>query len=207
MVSGFLQLLVQRHNERLDKEAHEYIGFAVDGAARMRALIHDLLGYSRVARHGKPAAPTSAEATLDEVLLHLGTAIAESGGEVTHDPLPTVVVDETQLMQLLQNLIGNAVKFRGKVPPRIHVSAKRNGSEWVFSVRDNGIGIDPQHFGRIFQIFQRLHNRDEYAGTGIGLAVCKKIVERHGGRIWVESQPGNGSTFHFTLPAAKEKTQ
>jgi len=206
MVSGFLELLAQRYKGHLDDKAHEYIGFAVDGAARMRALIRDLLSYSRVGRGGKAPTPTSAEAAMADALLDLHASVAESGAEVTHDPLPTVLVDGAQLVQLLRNLIGSAIKFRSNAPPRIHVSAIRDGNECTFSVSDNGIGIAPEHFGRIFQIFQRLHTRDRYPGTGIGLAVCKKIVERYGGRIWVESQPGNGSTFRFTLPAAKETT-
>ena len=166
----------------------------------MQRLINDLLAYSRVSTRGKGFEPTDCEAVLSQVLSNLQVAIEESGAAVTHDPLPVVMADDLQLAQLFQNLIANAIKFHGEEQPLVHVSAEQDGREWVFSVRDNGIGIDPQYFDRIFVIFQRLHNRDEYPGTGIGLAICKKIVDRHGGRIWVESQPGKGSTFYFTIP-------
>jgi len=209
MVSSYTQLLAKRYAGKLDRDAEEFIAYAVDGAKRMHQLINDLLQYSRVGTRGRELRPTDAEKVLEMVLRDLRVAIEESGAQVTHDPLPTVLADRTQLRQLLQNLIGNAIKYRGERPPRIHVSARpgENGrqGQWVFSVRDNGIGIDPAHFDRIFQIFQRLHSRGEYSGTGIGLAVCKKIVERHGGRIWVESQPGKGSEFFFTLPAVAEE--
>jgi light-regulated signal transduction histidine kinase (bacteriophytochrome) len=210
MVASYVQLLARRYQSKLDADADEFIAYAVDGATRMQALINDLLAYSRVGTRGKPFEPTDCEAVFDQALANLQMAIEESGTVVTHDPLPTVMADATQLTQLFQNLIGNAVKFRGEESPRIHVSAERlpplqagegrGGGEWTFSVRDNGIGIDPAYHDRIFLIFQRLHTREEYPGTGIGLAVCKKIVERHGGRIWVESQLGKGSTFYFTIP-------
>ena len=200
MVSSFVQLLAQRYEGQLDAEADEFIHFAVDGAHRMQALINDLLTYSRVERRGKELKPVAAEAVLERALLDLHAAIEESGAEVTHDPLPEVVADEIQLGQLLRNLVSNAIKFHGEAPPRVHVGVRERDGEWLFSVRDNGIGIDPQFADRIFMIFQRLHTREEYPGTGIGLAVCKKIVERHGGSIWVEGQPGAGSTFYFTLP-------
>jgi PAS domain S-box-containing protein len=206
MVASYVQLLARRYQGRLDADADEFIAYAVDGATRMQALINDLLAYSRVGTRGRPFEPTDCEAILDQALANLQVAIEESGAVVTHDPLPTVMADGTQLVQLFQNLIGNAVKFRGEQPPRIHISAQKTSevsktSEvWAFSVRDNGIGIDPEYHERIFMIFQRLHSREEYEGTGIGLAVCRKIVERHGGRIWVESQPGKGSTFYFTIP-------
>jgi PAS domain S-box-containing protein len=209
MVTSYVQLLARRYQGKLDADANEFIAYAVDGATRMQALINDLLAYSRVGTHGKPFEPTDCEAVLDQALANLQVAIEESGTVVTHDPLPTVMADATQLVQSFQNLIGNAVKFRGEESPRVHISAERlpppqvgegwGGGEWIFSVRDNGIGIDPEYHDRIFMIFQRLHSREEYEGTGIGLAVCKKIVERHGGRIWVESQPGKGSTFYFTI--------
>jgi light-regulated signal transduction histidine kinase (bacteriophytochrome) len=206
MVASYVQLLARRYQGRLDADADEFIAYAVDGATRMQALINDLLAYSRVGTRGRPFEPTDCEAILDQALANLQVAIEESGAVVTHDPLPTVMADGTQLVQLFQNLIGNAVKFRGEQPPRIHISAQKTSevsktSEvWAFSVRDNGIGIDPEYHERIFMIFQRLHSREEYEGTGIGLAVCRKILERHGGRIWVESQPGKGSTFYFTIP-------
>ncbi len=201
MVKSYLQLLERRYQGQLDEDADEFIAFAVDGAERMRILINDLLQYSRVATHGKPFAPTDCATVLDHALANLKVAIEESGAVVTHDSLPTVLADDVQLTQLLQNLIGNAIKFRKQeTPPKAHVGVARKGGEWLFSVQDNGMGIEPQYFDRIFQIFQRLHSPDEYPGTGIGLAICKKIVERHGGRIWVESQPGQGSTFYFTIP-------
>ncbi|MCX7826218.1 MAG: GAF domain-containing protein [Verrucomicrobiae bacterium] len=203
MISSYVQLLAQRYRGKLDADADDYIHFAVDGAHRMQTLINDLLAYSRVGTRGKSFEPTDCGAVLDRALNNLQVAIEESGATVTHGPLPTVSGDATQLTQLFQNLIGNAVKFRRKEEaPRVHVAAEPRDGEWLFSVRDNGIGLDMRFAERIFMIFQRLHTRDEYPGTGIGLALCKKIVERHGGRIWVESEPGKGSTFYFTLPAA-----
>ena len=201
MIASYTQLLARRYKGQLDAEAHEFINFAVDGALRMQGLINDLLAYSRVGTRGKPFELTNCEDVLQLALTNLKIAIEENAAAITHDPLPTVKADAVQLTQLFQNLIGNAIKFHGEHPPKVHVGASRNGLEWRLEVRDNGIGIAPEHFERIFVIFQRLHNRDEYAGTGIGLAVCKKIVERHGGRIWVESAPGKGATFRFTLPA------
>ncbi|HUT32972.1 MAG TPA: ATP-binding protein [Planctomycetota bacterium] len=201
MVSSFVQLLADRYGKVLDQDAREFIGYAADGATRMQALIRGLLAYSRVGRRGTPLSPVPAETCLRNALQQLQAAVAEGNAQVTHDPLPTVLADETQLTQLLQHLIGNAVKFRSQAPPRVHVKAERKGEEWTFSVSDNGIGIGPAHTERIFRIFQRLHTREEYPGTGIGLAICKRIVERHGGRMWVESQPGTGSTFFFTLPS------
>lgn len=201
MVASYMQLLEKRYKGKLDSDADEFIGFAVDGATRMQGLIRDLLAYSRVGTRGKEFQPTECEVILKRCLTNLKVAMEESGAEVTHDPLPTVRADDAQLQQLFQNLIGNAIKFRNKKVPRVHVSAERNGKEWFFSVKDNGIGIEPQYAERIFVIFQRLHGKGEYPGTGIGLAVCKKIVERHGGKIWVESEAGKGATFHFTIPA------
>ncbi len=200
MVSNYTQLLARRYGDRLDGDAHEFIDFAVDGATRMQTLINDLLAFSRVGTRGKDPAPTDCEAVLDRALFNLQASIGESGAEVTHDPLPTVMADDVQLAQVFQNLVGNALKFRGDQPPRIHVTAERDGTTWRFSVRDNGIGIDPGYADRIFVIFQRLHGREQYPGTGIGLSICKKVVERHGGRIWVESEPGRGATFFFTVP-------
>ena len=203
MVSSYTQLLARRYKGRLDADADEFIAYAVDGANRMQTLINDLLAYSRVGTLGKEFEPTDCAAVFDLALANLKMAIEESGAVVIHGPLPTVMADKLQFGQLLQNLIGNALKYHGAEPPRVHVAAEQKGNEWVFSVRDNGIGIDPQYADRIFVIFQRLHTREEYSGTGIGLAICKKIVERHGGRIWVESQLGSGATFYFTIPAGK----
>ncbi|MCS6977047.1 MAG: PAS domain-containing protein [Gemmatales bacterium] len=203
MVSSYCQLLQRRYKDKLDEDANEFISYAVDGALRMQTLINDLLAYSRVGTRGKPLVPTSSESALIKAMNNLKLAIEESGAEITHDPLPMVVGDTVQLTQLFQNLLGNALKFRGQEPPRISVGAERQGAFWKFWVQDNGIGIDPADFDRIFIIFQRLHSRDEYPGTGIGLAICKKIVERHGGKIWVESAKGQGAKFLFTLPAAE----
>jgi len=202
MVASYVQLLAMRYQGRLDADADEFIGYAVEGAKRMQQLILDLLEYARVDTRGQPLEPVDADAVCRWTVEDLKMAIADSHGEVTWDPLPVVKADATQLGMVFQNLIGNALKFHGEEPPRVHISAQRRDGEWVFSVRDNGIGIDPIHFDRIFVIFQRLHTAREYPGTGIGLAICKKIVERHGGRIWVESAPGKGATFYFTLPAA-----
>jgi signal transduction histidine kinase len=200
MVASYTQLLARRYRGRLDSDADEFIGYAVDGANRMQRLINDLLAYSRVTSQGKVFEGVDCNELLEEVLGNLRVAAEESRAVVTHDPLPTVMADGRQLGQLFQNLISNAIKFRGEEPPRVYVSVERRTGEWLFSVRDNGIGVDPQYAERIFVIFQRLHNREEYPGTGIGLAICKKIVERHGGRIWVASQTGQGTTVHFTLP-------
>jgi len=232
VVSGFAQLLEQRYKGKLDKNADDFIGYMVDGAERMQQLIRDLLDYSRVTTRGNPFKPASCDLVMQRALTNLKASIEESNALITADPLPVVTADESQLVHLFQNLIGNAVKYRKKdEPPRIHVSAKQladpavhsalrphpavtSASDasagriphsaletgWLFSVQDNGIGIEPQYFDRIFQVFQRLHKREEYPGTGIGLAICKKIVERHGGSIWVKSEPGKGSTFLFTLP-------
>jgi PAS domain S-box-containing protein len=200
MVSSYTQLLEKRYKDKLDSDADEFIGYVVDGVSRMQNLINSLLTYSRVTTKGKALAKTDCEAVLEVTITNLKKAIEESSADITYDPLPVVRADDVQLGQLFQNLIGNAIKFRGKNNPRIHVSAEQKNSEWVFSVRDNGIGIEPQYHERIFQIFQRLHAKDEYPGTGVGLTICKKIVERHGGRIWVESKPGKGATFFFTLP-------
>jgi PAS domain S-box-containing protein len=203
MVTSYVQLLAKRYKGKLDSDADEFISFALDGSLRMWKLINDLLTYSRVGTREKELKPTDCETVLNQSLNNLKVAIEENGAFVTHDPLPTVMVDNLQWVQLFQNLIGNAIKFRGNEPPRVHVSASRNGNGWIFSVRDNGIGIAPEYAESIFTIFKRLHGRKDYPGTGIGLAICKKIVERHGGRIWVESEVGKGATFYFTLPASK----
>ncbi|MDJ1422322.1 MAG: PAS domain S-box protein [Candidatus Methanoperedens sp.] len=203
MISGFTKLLERRCKGRLDTSADEFIAYIVDGAARMQRMIEDLLAYSRVGMRGKPFELTNLEAIFEEVMTNLKVAIEENKAQVTHDPLPTVMADTSQMVQLFQNLISNGIKFRREELPRIHVSAQRKGDELVFSVQDNGIGIAPQFMGQLFQLFQREHAATEYPGTGIGLAVCKKIVERHGGRIWAESEPGKGSTFYFTMPVRR----
>ncbi len=213
MVAAYVQLLAKDYGGQLGADADEYIDFAVDGAKRMQRLIDDLLAYSRVGTRGQAFRPVNCEEVLREVLSSLRLAIEESGATVAAGPLPVVCGDRGQIYQLLQNLLANAIKFRAAVPPAIHVSAELQPAEsiqggsgdqarWLFSVRDNGIGIEPQYNKRIFVIFQRLHSRTHYSGTGIGLAICKKIVERHGGQIWVESAPGYGSTFYFTLPVS-----
>lgn len=200
MVTSFTQLLAKRYVGKLDKDADEFIAFAVDGAQRMQRLIRDLLAYSRVGTAGVDLRDVVSEAALQNALVNLASAISDSGAIVTHDPLPTVCADELQLVQLFQNLIGNGIKYQKTGIPRIHVSAVDDGGgEWTFSVKDNGIGIEPQHFDRVFGMFQRLHNREEFSGTGIGLAICKKIVERHGSAISVASTPDEGSTFSFKL--------
>ncbi len=199
-VASYTQLLARRYKGKLDSDADEFIGYAVDGATRMKQLINDLLDYSRVSTRGKDSEPTDCEVVFERSLINLQAAVEESEAEVTHTPLPTVMADDFQMGQLFQNLIGNAIKFRGEDPPHIHVSAAEKNGEWIFSVRDNGIGVEPKYADRIFVIFQRLHNKGKYPGTGIGLATCKKIVERHGGRMWVESEREKGSTFYFTIP-------
>ena len=204
MVTSYTQLLQQRYQGRLDADADEFIAYAVDGAARMRTLINELLAYSRVGTQGAPFVMADLDGVLDEVLQGLQVALSESGAVVTRGHLPGVWCDPIQIGQVLQNLIANAVKFRGTEPPKIRVGARRRGAEWVFSVKDNGIGIEPEYFDRIFVIFQRLQSRVQYEGTGMGLAIGKRIIERHGGRIWVESGPGAGSTFYFTLPDGRE---
>jgi PAS domain S-box-containing protein len=205
MVASYTQLLSRRYKGKLDADADEFIAFAVDGATRMQRLIQDLLAYSRVGTKGKDLRDTSSEDTLEQAIINLRGAIQDSGALVTHDPLPPVMADERQLVQLFQNLVGNAIKYQNLGIPKVHISAAKNGGkQWIFSVKDNGLGIDPQYFDRIFGMFQRLHKREEFAGTGIGLAICKKIVERHGGDISVESKPGEGSTFRFGLePSAR----
>ncbi|HXG21039.1 MAG TPA: ATP-binding protein [Methylomirabilota bacterium] len=205
MITSYLQLLAQHSRGRCDATAEEYLAFAVDGAQRMQNLIKDLLVYTRVGGADVLFTSVDCEALLTRTLGDLQLTLQETGAEVTHDPLPTVPGDAGQLGLVWQNLLSNALKFRGKAPPRIHVSAQREAHGWRFAVRDNGLGIDPEHAGRIFQAFQRLHARDEYPGTGIGLAICKKIVEHHGGRIWVESTPGGGSTFYFTISELRSR--
>jgi PAS domain S-box-containing protein len=204
MVASYTQLLSRRYKGKLDPQADEFIAFAVDGATRMQQLIEDLLLYSRVGTKGNELRGTSSEAALQDALLNLRGAIEESGAVVAHGPLPSVMADERQQIQLFQNLVGNAIKYQRAGTPQIHISAVKNGGKkWTFSVQDNGLGIAPQNLEKIFGMFQRLHKREEFAGTGIGLAICKKIVERHGGHISVESQPGHGSTFRFALAGSE----
>ena len=199
-VAGYTQLLAKRYRGKLDADADEFIAYAVDGANRMRVLINELLAYSRVGTKSKPPSPTNVESVVSHALANLDAAISESGAIITRDPLPEVMGDEVQLTTLFQNLIANAIKFQDQMTPEIHIGAENQVNECLFSVRDNGIGIEPEHAERVFLIFHRLHGRNEYEGTGMGLATCKKIVERHGGRIWIESEPGKGSIFYFTIP-------
>lgn len=203
-VSSYVQLLERRYREQLGGDAAEFIDFAVQGAQRMQRLIDDLLSFSRVGTRGGELVPTNTSAVLDASLESLRASVQEAGATVDRERMPMVLADASQLEHLFTNLIGNAIKFRGTKPPSIRIGARRDGTRCEFIVRDNGIGIDSKYFERIFVIFQRLHGREEFPGTGIGLAICKKIVERHGGKIWVESAPGQGATFHFTLPAVAE---
>jgi signal transduction histidine kinase len=200
MVGSYVELLGRRYRGELDSDADEFIAFAVDGVSRMRRMITDLLSYSKVATKGREFEPVDCREVAGEVLRNLQETILQENATVTCGELPVVRADRGQLTQLLQNLASNAIKFRGDKPPRVHICAERSRSEWVFSVRDQGIGIDPQYKDRVFAIFQRLHSREEYPGTGIGLAICQRIVERHGGRIWFESEAGEGATFYFTIP-------
>ncbi|MDY6964712.1 MAG: PAS domain S-box protein [Halobacteriota archaeon] len=199
MVGSYVQLLSRRYSGKLGPDADEFIEYAVDGATRMHNMINDLLTYSRVGRRGKTLEPTDCETVLDNALLALLKIIEENNAVITHDPLPTVMADDDQLVLVFQNLIDNAIRYRSENPPSIHISAEEKSDFWLFSVRDNGIGIDPEYKDMIFQVFFRLRDREQY-GTGMGLANCEKIVERHGGRMWVESKPGEGSTFYFTIP-------
>lgn len=204
MVKSYVELLAERYHGKLDPEADEFITYALEGATRMEGLIRDLLHYSRVGTQKKELAQINCTALVEQVLHTLQPSITESEASVTYDPLPTVLADDSQLGQVFQNLISNALKFHGPDAPRIHIAAELRDKEWMFAVRDNGIGIDAKFAERIFVIFQRLHTRREYPGTGLGLAICKKIIENHGGRIWVESQPSQGATFYFTLPTTQE---
>ncbi len=204
-VTVYAQLLQKRYQGKLDEKGDKYLTYMFDAANRMSSLITDLLAFSRVGSSAEPFQPVEMESVLKDALTNLKVAIEGSGVEITHDPLPQVEGDRGQLTQLLQNLIANGLKYQKKdTAPRVSVSVERQHDEWVFGVHDNGIGIDPQFYDRIFIIFQRLHKREEFSGTGMGLAICRKIVERHGGRIWVESSPGEGSSFYFSLPVGKE---
>ena len=199
-IEGFAKLLARRYKGKLDAKADEFIEYIGSGVKRMQMFIKDLLEYSQVGAKEKKFKPTDCSGVVQKAVGNLQAAIEESNAVVTYDELPTVMVDTPQMISLLQNLIDNAIKFRGEEAPRIHISAERKGDEWVFSIRDNGIGIDPKDSERIFGMFQRLHGSTDYPGTGIGLAICKKIIERHGGRVWLESEAGKGSTFYFTMP-------
>ncbi len=200
-ITGFVELLRDRYKGQLDEKADKYIAYTVDGAKRMQQLIAALLAYCRVGIKGKELVLTDAQEPLARAMENLRFSIEEGGAVITQDAMPTIMADVSQLAQLFQNLIGNALKFRGERLPEIHIGAKRQDDHWLLSVRDNGIGIDPEQADRVFLVFQRLHGRDKYPGSGIGLAICKRIVERHGGRIWVESEVGSGSVFLFTIPA------
>jgi two-component system, chemotaxis family, sensor kinase Cph1 len=200
MVTSYLQLLERRYKYRLDPDADKFIGYAVDGATRMKALISDLLSFSRIGSRGLNYSQTDCNAVLARALANLGPTIREVSAEIKGDRLPTIQVDGAQLVQVLQNLIGNGIKFHGDAPPTIEITCEEKDGMWQFAVKDNGIGIAPQYLDRVFVLFRRLHGLMEYPGTGIGLAICRKIIERHGGRIWVESALGVGSTFYFTIP-------
>jgi light-regulated signal transduction histidine kinase (bacteriophytochrome) len=200
MITSYLQLLQRKYQGNLDDKADKYIHFAVDGASRMQNLINDILEYSRVTRTSREPKFTNCKFILNQALAGLKVVIKENKATISHDTLPDIMVDPTQLVQVLQNLILNGIKFHGEETPKIHITAEKKASEWVFSVHDNGIGIDPQYSEKIFEVFKRLHTRERYPGTEIGLAVCKKIIERQGGHIWVESELGKSSTFYFTLP-------
>lgn len=200
MVTSFTQMLGQRYKDKLDADANQIIDFAVDGAMRMQSLIQDLLVYSRVGTQGKSFEPTDCEEVLDTALSNLQLLIEETNTNICRDPLPNVMADQSQLIQLFQNILNNAIKYRSKEPPNIEIDVRSEDGYWLFSIKDNGIGISQQYFERIFRIFQRLHTRQEYPGTGIGLAICQKIIQRHQGKIWLESELGKGSTFYFTIP-------
>jgi light-regulated signal transduction histidine kinase (bacteriophytochrome) len=206
MVSSYTQLLGERYGDQLDEKAKKFINYAVDGAVRMQQLIQDLLLFSRVTTRGEEFQPVDSGAALGMAMSSLGETIRQSGALVTNDDdFPQVIADQPQLAQVFQNLISNAIKFRGQKQPRIHVSVQEQDLHWLFSVEDNGIGIDPRHTGKVFVIFQRLHTREEYPGTGIGLALCERIIKRHRGEIWFDSKPGEGSTFYFTFPKTTEE--
>lgn len=200
MVTLYSQLLEKRYKESLDDDAEDFIEYIVEGAQRMRQLIEDLLEYSRVNSQAKEFEDVNTEEVLDSVLMNLSISIIEYNVTISHENLPTIFADKNQISQIFQNLIINAIKFHGQKPPKIDVSAKNNGKEWIFAVADNGIGIKSEHQKQIFEVFKRLHTRKEYPGTGIGLSIIQKIVHHHGGQIWVESEPGKGSTFYFTIP-------
>ncbi len=200
-VTAYVRLLTREYQGKLSADADEYIRYALDGVTWMQKLIDDVLIYARATTDKKALEPTDFASVVSQAIDNLSVAIENQKATVTYEPMPTVAADGRAMTQVFQNLIDNALKFRGEEPPSVHLGAKRGAGEWVFSVRDNGIGIAPEHTRDLFMMFHRLHNRREYPGSGIGLAVCRKIVEQHGGRIWVESEPGRGTTFYFTIPA------
>lgn len=204
-IVSFSQLLEDKYQDKIDKDGKEFIHFLTDGAKKMNTLIKDLLLYSRITTHAKPSKLTNLEDIIKDALFNLQESIKESGAIITYDEMPVLKVDRTQFIQLFQNLLSNAIKFRREEPPKIHIGAKRINYEWLFTVKDNGIGIESKYFGKLFNIFYRLHTKEEYPGTGIGLPICKKIVQRYGGKIWVESEFGKGSTFYFTIFSKKIK--
>ncbi|MBI1792493.1 MAG: hypothetical protein HYR60_33640 [Acidobacteria bacterium] len=206
LIAGFVQLLERRYKGKLDATADEFIASAMEGVAQMQERIQGLLEYSRISTRGGEFQPVDCERLFQDVLASLRAGQEESAAVVTHDPLPTLSADARQLRVVFQQLLSNAVRYRSEDPPRVHLRAQADGAEWTFSIQDNGIGLDPQYAAQIFVIFRRLHTRSEYPGTGLGLALCKRIVERHGGRIWVESEPGKGAAFHFTLPERPART-
>lgn len=201
MVSSYLQLVEDRYADDLDDAGKEFIGFAVDGGDRMLRMVDGLLEYSRIEAAGEPFEPVALDTVFEEACEHLRVRIEESAAEITKAPLPTVQGDESKLRQVFQNLLSNAIEYSGEEPPRVHVTAEQDDTAWRISVSDEGIGLDPTHAESVFELFNRLHSRDEHEGTGIGLALCERIIERHGGRIRVESTPGEGATFVFSLPA------
>ncbi|MBP9200089.1 MAG: hypothetical protein KBF47_08790, partial [Gemmatimonadales bacterium] len=204
MVASYTQLLAERYRGRLDERADKYIRYAVEGAGRMQRLVSDLLSISRVDSQARAPRPVDAGVVLARVLADMAATLEARGAAVAADPLPVVLADEVQLGQVLQNLVGNALKFVADRPPLVRISATPDGGQWRFAVEDNGIGIEPEYAARVFEMFQRLHPRGQYEGNGIGLSLAKKIIERHHGRIWLESTPGHGTTFYFTLPAPAE---
>jgi len=200
MVSSYVQLLRKRYAKKLDESGHDFINFAEDGALRMQKMLDDLLAYSRVSRKGNPFHLTNCNDILNKVLFNLKLVVEENNTKIISENLPDILADETQMIQLFQNLISNSIKYRSEKPPKIEISAKLENKNWQFSFKDNGIGFADEHRNSVFEIFRRLHAKDEYSGSGIGLSIAKKIVERHGGKIWVDSEPGKGSTFYFTIP-------
>jgi light-regulated signal transduction histidine kinase (bacteriophytochrome) len=200
MITSFLQLLQRRYEHQLDSDAHEFIQFAVDGATRMQEMVNDLLAYSRIERKTGKFEDVNTEDILKQITFDSRLLIEENNADISYDNLPVVRADYPQMVQVFQNLLSNSIKYNDQERPKIHISAEKRDNDWVFKVEDNGIGIDPKHGERVFKIFQRLHARDEYDGTGIGLAIVKRIIERHGGVIWYDSQPGQGATFYFNIP-------
>ena len=205
-INSFSQLLEEKYKDKFDEDGKEYLYFITDGAQKMNNLIKDLLLYSRITTHAQPPTYNDLEVILKDALFNLHEAIKESGAIITYDTLPTLKVDKTQFLQLFQNYISNAIKFRREFPPKIHIGAMLENNMWIFSIKDNGIGIESKYFDRLYNIFYRLHTKEEYPGTGIGLPICKKIVQRYGGKVWVESELGKGSTFYFSIPIKKSKS-